>query len=84
MSQSDIDEIERNRKAGIRPYQVCGSVANTSGGFHKVGFVKKDLYNQIGRQRKLLYSDACGAVKYLQELSTKDPLMFVAHSIDKE
>jgi hypothetical protein len=84
MSQSDIDEIERNRKAGIRPYQVYGSVANTSGGFHKVGFVKKDLYNQIGRQRKLLYSDACGAVKYLQELSKKDPLMFVAHSIDKE
>jgi hypothetical protein len=41
MSQSDIDEIERNRKAGIRPYQVYGSVANTSGGFHKVGFVKK-------------------------------------------
>jgi hypothetical protein len=51
MSQSDIDEIERNRKAGIRPYQVYDSMANTSGGFHKVGFVKKDLYNQIGRQR---------------------------------
>ncbi|PNX89196.1 FAR1 DNA-binding domain protein, partial [Trifolium pratense] len=84
MSQGDIDEIERNRKAGIRPYQVYGSMANTSGGFHKVGFVKKDLYNQVGKQKKLLYSDACGAVKYLQELCSKDPLMFVAHSIDKE
>jgi hypothetical protein len=47
LSQGDIDEIERNRKAGIRPYQVYGTMANECGGFHKVGFVKKDLYNQI-------------------------------------
>jgi hypothetical protein len=84
MSQSDIDEIERSRKAGIRPYQVYGSMANTAGGFDKVGFVKKDIYNQIGRQKRQLYSDVCGAVKYLEDLCTKDPLMFVAHSIDKE
>jgi hypothetical protein len=82
MSQGDIEEIERNRTAGIRPYQVYGSMANASGGFHKVGFVKKDLYNQIGKQRKQLYSDACGAVKYLKGLSTKDPLMYVTHTVD--
>jgi hypothetical protein len=84
LSQGDIDEIERNRKAGIRPYQVYGTMANECGGFHKVGFVKKDLYNQIGKQRKQIYSDSCNAVKYLRDLSTKDPLMFVTHSIDKE
>ncbi|WJX09256.1 hypothetical protein P8452_00107 [Trifolium repens] len=77
MSQGDIDEIERNRTAGIRPYQVYGSMANTSGGFHKVGFVKKDLYNQVGKQRKQLYSDSCGAVKYLRDLGTKDPLKVI-------
>jgi hypothetical protein len=79
LTQGDIDEIERNRTAGIRPFQVYGSMANSSGGFHKVGFVKKDLYNQVGKQRKELYSDACSAVKYL-----RDPLMFVTHTIDKE
>jgi hypothetical protein len=84
LSQGDIDEIECNRKAGIRPYQVYGTMANECGGFHKVGFVKKDLYNQIGKQRKQIYSDSCNAVKYLRDLSTKDPLMFVTHSIDKE
>jgi hypothetical protein len=84
LSQLDIDEIERNRKAGIRPFQVYGTMANECGGFHKVGFVKKDLYNQIGRQRKQMYSDARNAVKYLRDLKTKDPLMFVTHSIDKE
>ncbi|WJX74512.1 hypothetical protein P8452_58158 [Trifolium repens] len=84
MSQADIDEIERNRTAGIRPYQVYGSMANASGGFHKVGFVKKDLYNQVGKQRKQVYSDSRGAVKYLRDLSTKDPLMYVTHSVDLE
>ncbi|XP_045789627.1 protein FAR1-RELATED SEQUENCE 5-like [Trifolium pratense] len=84
MAQGDIDEIERNRTAGIRPYQVYGSMANASGGFHKVGFVKKDLYNQVGKQRKEVYSDTCRAVRYLRDLSTKDPLMFVTHSIDLE
>ncbi|WJX64245.1 hypothetical protein P8452_49056 [Trifolium repens] len=39
-----------------------------------VGFVKNDLYNQVGKQRKQLYSDSCGAVKYLRDLGTKDPL----------
>jgi hypothetical protein len=47
MSEGDIEEIERSRKAGIRPYQMYGTMANASGGFHKVGFVKKDLYNQL-------------------------------------
>ncbi|KAK2380932.1 hypothetical protein QL285_068580 [Trifolium repens] len=81
MSLGDIDEIERNRTAGIRPYQVYGSMANTSGGFHKVGFVKKDLYNQVGKQRKQLYSDSCGAVKYLRDLGTKDSLKVIENPI---
>ncbi|CAJ2658779.1 unnamed protein product [Trifolium pratense] len=66
MAQGDIDEIERNRTAGIRPYQVYGSMANASGGFHKVGFVKKDLYNQVGKQRKEVYSDTCRAVREIE------------------
>lgn len=52
MSEADIAEIERSQKAGIRPYQMYESLANASGGFHKVGFVKKDLYNQVARQHK--------------------------------
>jgi hypothetical protein len=62
LTQGDIDEIECNRTTGIRPFQVYDSMANPSGGFHKVGFVKKDLYNQVGKQRKELYSDACSEV----------------------
>jgi len=38
MSDADIAEIERSRKAGIRSYQMYGALANAFGGFHKVGF----------------------------------------------
>jgi len=61
MSDADIAEIERSRKAGIRSYQMYGALANAYRGFHKVGFVKKDLYNQVAKQRKSLFSDACGS-----------------------
>ncbi|XP_024642257.1 protein FAR1-RELATED SEQUENCE 5-like [Medicago truncatula] len=59
-------------------------MANECSGFHKVGFVKKDLYNQVGKQRKQLYFDVSDAVKYLKDLSLKDPLMFVTHTLDKD
>ncbi|MCI59990.1 protein FAR1-RELATED SEQUENCE 5-like, partial [Trifolium medium] len=53
---------------------MYGAMANSAGGFHKVGFVKNDLYNQVSRQRKLITSDASVAVKYLRDLGKKDQL----------
>lgn len=84
ISECDIQEIGRNMRVGVRPYQVYGTMANIAGGFQKVGFVKNDLYNQIGRQRNQFYTDASDAVKYLRGLKAKDPLMFVTHSTDTE
>jgi hypothetical protein len=45
---------------------------------------KKGSIQPNWQQRKQIYSDSCNAVKYLRDLSTKDPLMFVTHSIDIE
>ena len=42
-----------------------------------VGFKIKDLFNKISRQRKLQDGcDAKGAVKRLEKLHDKDPMMF--------
>ncbi|GAU43339.1 hypothetical protein TSUD_282940 [Trifolium subterraneum] len=84
MMKTDVQDIESHGIVGIRPYQMYGAMANSAGGFHKVGFVKKDLYNQVSRQRKLITSDASAAVKYLRDLGKKDQLMFVTHSVDKD
>ncbi|CAJ2636437.1 unnamed protein product [Trifolium pratense] len=84
MTETDIQDIESHGNVGIRPYQMYGAMANSAGGFHKVGFVKKDLYNQVRRQRKEISSDASAAVKYLRDLGKTDQLMFVSHSVDKD
>ncbi|CAJ2653381.1 unnamed protein product [Trifolium pratense] len=82
LTKSDQIQIKNYGQAGIKVAQMIGAFANAAGGYDKVGFLKKDLHNQIQRQRKETSSDAKGAVKYLLGLRTKDPLMFVAHTVD--
>ncbi|PNX58119.1 hypothetical protein L195_g059032, partial [Trifolium pratense] len=82
LTNSDQIQIKNYGQAGIKVAQMIGAFANAAGGYDKVGFLKKDLHNQIQRQRKETSSDAKGVVKYLLGLRTKDPLMFVAHTVD--
>ncbi|KAJ1433935.1 Zinc finger, SWIM-type [Sesbania bispinosa] len=57
---------------------------NKEGGYEKIGFRKKDIYNQIIKQRRLQNSDAESSVKYLHNLGVNDPLMFTHHTIDPD
>jgi len=84
LSKSDIQDIRSNGNVGIRPYQMYGAMANASGGFHELGFLKKDFYKQVRRQKKSLSSDLGAAVKYLSNLCIKDPMIFVRHTVDKD
>jgi hypothetical protein len=82
LTKSDKIQIKNYGQAEIKVTQMIAAFANAAGGYDKVGFLKKDLHNQIQRQRKEISSDAKGAVKYLVGLRAKDPLMFVAHTVD--
>lgn len=46
---------------------MYASFANGTGGHEKVGHVKKDIYNQIARQRHEQTSNVVGAFKYFRE-----------------
>ncbi|XP_058777601.1 protein FAR1-RELATED SEQUENCE 5-like [Vicia villosa] len=81
LSKSDKMQIKNFGNAGIKVTQMIGSFANATGGYDKVGFLKKDVHNQIARQRKEMSSDAKGAVRYLIDLRVIDPLMLVAHTV---
>ncbi|XP_058786646.1 protein FAR1-RELATED SEQUENCE 5-like [Vicia villosa] len=81
LSKSDKMQIKNFGNAGTKVTQMIGSFANAAGGYDKVGFLKKDVHNQIARQRKEMSSDAKGAVRYLIDLRVKDPLMLVAHTV---
>ncbi|KAG5042486.1 hypothetical protein JHK87_006401 [Glycine soja] len=77
MSTSDIMQVENYRKVGIRPPYMYAAFANQCGGYDKVGFIRKDIYNEEGRMRKQHSSDARGALKYLYDLRKKDPMIVI-------
>ncbi|RZC08726.1 Protein FAR1-RELATED SEQUENCE 5 [Glycine soja] len=83
MSASNIMQVENYIKVGIRPPHMYATFANQCGGYDKVGFISKDIYNEEGRMRKQHTSDASGALKYLHDLRRKDPMMYVSYTADE-
>ncbi|KAG5098395.1 hypothetical protein JHK82_048249 [Glycine max] len=83
MSAFDIMQVENYRKVGIRPPHMYVAFANQCGGYDKVEFIRKDIYNEEGRMRKQHTSDASGALKYLHDLRKKDPMMYVSYTADE-
>lgn len=84
LKPGDIIQIENFQKVGIRPPQMYGSFANNSGGYDKIGFRFKDIYNQSQRQLRKQKSDASAAVKFLKGLCKNDRLMYVRHTVDAD
>ncbi|KAJ1409585.1 FAR1 DNA-binding domain [Sesbania bispinosa] len=84
LSEADIMEMNNMRNAGITTPQIYGSFVSQSGGYNNIGFQKRDLYNEIGRQRMLQLSDAKGAIKYLRERELNEGSMFWRHTTDYE
>ncbi|XP_006582641.1 protein FAR1-RELATED SEQUENCE 5 [Glycine max] len=84
MSASDIMQVENYRKVGIRPPHMYAAFANQCGGYEKVGFIRKDIYNEEGCMRRQHSSDARGALKYLYDLCKKEPMMYVSCTADEE
>lgn len=82
MAEGDILQMNNLRKVGIGTPDIYNSFASQSGGYGKIGFRKKDIYNQIGKQRRLRGSDSVSVVQYLRWLAMNDPLMFVRHTED--
>ncbi|KAG4975507.1 hypothetical protein JHK86_034981 [Glycine max] len=83
MFASDIMQVENYRKVGIRPPHMHATFANQCGGYDKVWFIRKDIYNEEGRMRKQHTSDGSGALKYLHDLRKKDPMMYVSYTADE-
>ncbi|KAJ1381830.1 MULE transposase domain [Sesbania bispinosa] len=84
MSESDIKEMNGMLQAGIGPAHIYGHFSLQYGGYDKIGFRLKDIYNQIERQRRKQSSDAMAAMEYLRRLSCDDNVMFIEHTVDEE
>ncbi|XP_057425881.1 protein FAR1-RELATED SEQUENCE 5-like [Lotus japonicus] len=71
------------RAAGIGVTGVHNQIASQSGGYDRVPFTKRKLYNQIAKQRRELKCDVQTAIDYLKGMRKKDPLMFWRHQANE-
>ncbi|KAL6195590.1 hypothetical protein ACLB2K_031208 [Fragaria x ananassa] len=73
-------------RVSIRPCHAYEYMAEQSGGYMRVGFIVKDLYNKIDQQRRtaLFESDSEGALSYMNALVVKDPHFFCRFTADLE
>ncbi|XP_020239624.1 protein FAR1-RELATED SEQUENCE 5, partial [Cajanus cajan] len=83
MSELDIMQLNKMRKVGISSPHIYGSLADQPGGYERLSFCKKDIYNQIGRQRRLQGLDSKCALEFLNGLKRNDPVMYVGHTVDE-
>ncbi|KAJ1385078.1 FAR1 DNA-binding domain [Sesbania bispinosa] len=84
MSESDVVQMNNMMKVGIRPPNIFSTFASQAGGYEKIGFRKKDMYNKINEQRRKLCSDAKGAIEFLGELRLMDRMMYYEHTVDAQ
>ncbi|XP_052113834.1 protein FAR1-RELATED SEQUENCE 5-like [Arachis duranensis] len=84
MNSAAIDQMNMMLKVGIKTPQIYSSFVHTAGGFHNVPFLKRDMYNQIDKQRRLIGGDAKACLKYLESTAAESPGMFVQYLADDE
>ena len=66
MSEAKIGQMNTMLKAGISTSHIYRLLPNQCGGYEHVGFVLRDMYNQIGKRRHCLVGDAKSALRYLE------------------
>ncbi|KAF1899090.1 hypothetical protein Lal_00019211 [Lupinus albus] len=84
MTEIDVTQMNTMREVGIGTCKIFGSFAGQSGGYRYIGFSKKDMYNQIQRQRRIGNGDAESSLQYLEEQSKSDYAMYWRHTVDEE
>ncbi|KAJ1443666.1 MULE transposase domain [Sesbania bispinosa] len=84
MDECELMQMNTMRDAGIGVTQIFGLAANQSGGYERLVFRNRDMYNEIDKQRRLLVSDVKAAFAYLRKLQSRDSNMFWRHTVDAE
>ncbi|KAF1863060.1 hypothetical protein Lal_00018905 [Lupinus albus] len=84
MTETYVAQMNIMIEVGIGTGKIFGSFAGQCGRYRYIGFSKKDMYNQIQKQRRIGNGDAKSALQYLKEQSKSDCAMCWRHSVDEE
>ncbi|KAI8551044.1 hypothetical protein RHMOL_Rhmol06G0154200 [Rhododendron molle] len=86
VTSADKAQTKAMRNFDISTGQIMDLMTIQSGGFDKVGFVRKDLHNTVQADQKveLKDGDVEGILGYLSAKALNDPLFFYKYDIDHE
>ncbi|XP_020963844.1 uncharacterized protein LOC110265268 [Arachis ipaensis] len=69
MNAAFINQTNMMFKVGIRTPQIYASFVQTARGHENVPFLKRDMYNKIDKERKLIGGDATSCLKLLESIA---------------
>ncbi|RYQ91936.1 protein FAR1-RELATED SEQUENCE 5-like [Arachis hypogaea] len=81
ISDVDIAHMDSMRQVGISVPKIYESIAAQAGGFNQVSFTKRDMYNEVRRQRALQNGDVNAALRVLANASRVDDRMFWRYEV---
>ncbi|RYQ89233.1 hypothetical protein Ahy_B09g095984 isoform C [Arachis hypogaea] len=76
-------QIDGFRECGISTAKTMRYMAGLAGGYSLVGFLKKDAYNYIDKQRReqIVDGDAESAIAYLEGKAEADPMLMARYNL---
>ncbi|CAA0825035.1 Protein FAR1-RELATED SEQUENCE 5, partial [Striga hermonthica] len=85
VKESDLVEAISMHEVGWRTSEIMNFFAHRAGGYHKIGFTLKDLYNSVYAKRKadIRDGDAEGALAYFSAKKDSDPSFFFKFDVDE-
>ncbi|XP_039684281.1 protein FAR1-RELATED SEQUENCE 5 [Medicago truncatula] len=82
MTNHDKFQMKTMRKSGIPTSRIYGYFATQAGGYEKLDFTKRDMYNEQLKERGSKSSDADAALEFLKGMCTRDDMMFWKHTLN--
>ncbi|XP_020999423.2 protein FAR1-RELATED SEQUENCE 5-like [Arachis duranensis] len=76
MSKAEIALMNNMCKSGISTSQVYALLESQSGGFDKLNYGPRDMYNQIAKVRREIPEDVGRALNFLEEKAAKDKSLY--------
>ncbi|KAK0573511.1 hypothetical protein LWI29_009336 [Acer saccharum] len=86
LDEGDYAQIDAMGKNFIRGCQTFEYMADQKGGYSKIGFTQKDMYNKIAKMRrsKVFESDSQVAISYLESKAFTEPNFYCRFNTDDD
>ncbi|KAL4357720.1 hypothetical protein AHAS_Ahas09G0214900 [Arachis hypogaea] len=81
ISDVDIAHMESMRQVGISIPKIYESIAAQAGGFNFVPFTKRDMYNEVRRQRAMQNGDVNAALRVLEGAARTEEKLYWRYEV---